>query len=127
MPHTNALLDLAVRVAPNGANLDQYIERVNLTMDDEIAVEIACGCGIDLQQARVYVAAPDLLAALEKIRANAAESPEWIRMVIDPVIARATGTPCAHFHEVDAEPTPRPHAGHTIDALVYRHRVYPGK
>ena len=33
----------------------------------------------------------DLLAALQKIDANAAESPEWIRRVASEAIAQATG------------------------------------
>lgn len=41
--------------------------------------------------ARLIAAAPDLLAALQLIHANAGESPEWIRSRIDAVIARATG------------------------------------
>ena len=41
--------------------------------------------------ARLIAAAPDMLAALQLIHANAGESPEWIRSRIDAVIARATG------------------------------------
>ena len=41
--------------------------------------------------ARIIAAAPDLLAALQLVYANAGESPEWIRSRIAPVIARATG------------------------------------
>lgn len=41
--------------------------------------------------ARLISAAPDLLRVLQLIHANAAESPEWIRSRIDPIIARATG------------------------------------
>ena len=40
--------------------------------------------------ARLIAAAPDMLAALQLIYANAGESPEWIRSRIDAVIARAT-------------------------------------
>jgi hypothetical protein len=40
---------------------------------------------------RLCAAAPDLLAALEKIDANAAESAEWIRSIIRPAIAKAKG------------------------------------
>lgn len=39
----------------------------------------------------LVAAAPDLLAALQLVYANAGESPEWIRSRIAPVIARATG------------------------------------
>ena len=41
--------------------------------------------------AALVAAAPDLLAALQLVYANAGESPEWIRSRIAPVIARATG------------------------------------
>ena len=41
--------------------------------------------------AALIAAAPDMLAALQLIYANAGESPEWIRSRIDAVIARATG------------------------------------
>ena len=41
--------------------------------------------------AALAAAAPDLLAALQLVYANAGESPEWIRSRIAPVIARATG------------------------------------
>jgi hypothetical protein len=40
--------------------------------------------------ARLIAAAPDLLAALYKIDANAAESVEWIRRVAREAIAKAT-------------------------------------
>ena len=40
--------------------------------------------------ARELAAAPDMLATLQIIYANAAESPEWIRARIAPVIAKAT-------------------------------------
>jgi len=39
---------------------------------------------------RLIAAAPDLLAALYKIDANAAESVEWIRRVAREAIAKAT-------------------------------------
>lgn len=41
--------------------------------------------------ARLISAAPDLLAALQKIDANAAESVEWIRRVAREAITKATG------------------------------------
>ena len=44
-----------------------------------------------MANARLIAAAPDLLAALEKIDSNAAESAEWIRSVIRPAIAKARG------------------------------------
>jgi hypothetical protein len=39
----------------------------------------------------LLASAPDLLAALELVYANAAESPEWIRERIGPAIAKAKG------------------------------------
>lgn len=47
--------------------------------------------GVALANARLIAAAPELLAALEKIDANAAESVEWIRRVAREAIAKATG------------------------------------
>lgn len=44
--------------------------------------------------ARELAAAPDMLATLQIIYANAAESPEWIRARIAPVIAKATKGAC---------------------------------
>lgn len=41
--------------------------------------------------ARLIAAAPDLLVALQKIDANAAESVEWIRRVAREAITKATG------------------------------------
>ena len=41
--------------------------------------------------AALVAAAPDLLAALQLVYANAGESPEWMRSRIAPVIARAIG------------------------------------
>lgn len=40
--------------------------------------------------ARLIAAAPDLLAALRKIHANAAESADWIRQITAEAIAKAT-------------------------------------
>lgn len=45
----------------------------------------------DEANASLIAAAPDLLAALELIYSNAAESPEWIRERIGPAIAKARG------------------------------------
>ena len=47
--------------------------------------------GSVVSNARLIAAAPDLLAALQLVYANAGESPEWIRSRIAPAIARATG------------------------------------
>lgn len=41
--------------------------------------------------ARLIAAAPELLGALQKIDANAAESVEWIRRVAREAISKATG------------------------------------
>lgn len=43
------------------------------------------------EDAHLIAAAPDLLAALQKIDANAAESVEWIRRVAREALAKATG------------------------------------
>lgn len=43
------------------------------------------------RNARLVAAAPELFAALEKISANSAESPEWIRRVAGEAIAKAKG------------------------------------
>jgi hypothetical protein len=47
---------------------------------------------IAVNNARLIASAPELLAALEKIDSNAAESVEWIRRVARAAIAKATGT-----------------------------------
>lgn len=49
------------------------------------------GIGENAGNARLIASAPELLAALELIHANAAESAEWIRARIAPVIAKANG------------------------------------
>ena len=41
--------------------------------------------------ARLIAAAPELLAALQLVYANAGESPEWIRARIGSVISKAEG------------------------------------
>jgi hypothetical protein len=41
--------------------------------------------------ARLIAAAPELLAALKLIYANAGESPEWIRARLAPAISKAEG------------------------------------
>jgi hypothetical protein len=40
---------------------------------------------------RLVAAAPELLAALQLVYANAGESPEWIRARIGSVISKAEG------------------------------------
>jgi hypothetical protein len=42
-----------------------------------------------LANVRLVAAAPDLLAVLQLVHANAGESPEWIRERIEPVISKA--------------------------------------
>lgn len=49
------------------------------------------GCPNEAANARLIAAAPELLAALQKIDANAAESVDWIRRVARQAIAKATG------------------------------------
>jgi hypothetical protein len=44
-----------------------------------------------LANARLIASAPEMLAALALIYANAGESPEWIRARIAPVIEKAIG------------------------------------
>ena len=43
------------------------------------------------ENARLIAAAPEMLAALQLVYANAGESPEWIRSRIGTVIAKAEG------------------------------------
>jgi hypothetical protein len=43
------------------------------------------------ENARLIAAAPEMLAALQLIYANAGESPEWIRARIGSTIAKAEG------------------------------------
>ena len=61
------------------------VDHIAVVMDLEGAAQEA------VDNARLIAAAPDMLAALQLIYANAGESPEWIRSRIDAVIARATG------------------------------------
>lgn len=61
------------------------VDHIAVVMDLEGAAQEA------VDNARIIAAAPDMLAALQLIYANAGESPEWIRSRIDAVIARATG------------------------------------
>ena len=62
---------------------------VTARADDFVGVRVANSSTEDA--ARLIAAAPDMLAALQLIHANAGESSEWIRSRIDAVIARATG------------------------------------
>jgi hypothetical protein len=43
------------------------------------------------QNASLFAAAPEMLAALQLVYSNAGESPEWIRARIGSVIAKAEG------------------------------------
>lgn len=75
--------DAAIYTTRIGASSSKgYVARVY----DAYWPEPNCGA----KYARLFRAAPELLAALELIYANAAESPEWIRDRIGPVIAKAT-------------------------------------
>lgn len=64
---------------------DWHLEEGDLIcmMRDHIAAPMA--------NARLIAAAPDLLAALQDISANAAEDYRWIRRKADEAIAKATG------------------------------------
>ena len=72
---------------------DDTVSRIVRAGDDHIAVvmDLDGGAQEAVDNARLIAAAPDMLAALQLIHANAGESPEWIRSRIDAVIARATG------------------------------------
>ena len=48
-------------------------------------------CAVSPANADLIAAAPELLAALHIIHANAGESPEWIRRHASAAIAKATG------------------------------------
>jgi len=70
--------------------------RVNDTTEAIVTDEGDSICdvrGASAADLSLLAAAPDLLAALQLIYSNAAESPEWIRERIAPAIARATYTP----------------------------------
>ena len=63
-----------------------------VSIDDGDMLADLTGCPNEQANARLIAAAPDLLAALQKIDANAAESVEWIRRVAREAIAKATGS-----------------------------------
>ena len=65
--------------------------RLTVTARDDDFVAVRFTGGKTPQAVGLVEAAPDLLAALQLVYANAGESPEWIRSRIAPVIARATG------------------------------------
>lgn len=44
-----------------------------------------------LANARIISCAPEMLEALEMVYANAAESPQWIRARLEPIISKAKG------------------------------------
>ena len=72
-------------------NAPEYIRAyVNGEMYD-LASVLCDETGNASANARLIAAAPDLLAALQKIDANAAESVEWIRRVAREAIIRAVG------------------------------------
>ena len=72
---------------------DDTVSRIVRAGADHIAVvmDLDGAAQEAVDNARLIAAAPDLLAALQLIHANAGESPEWIRSRIDAVIARAIG------------------------------------
>ncbi len=72
---------------------DNVVSRIVRAGDDHIAVvmDLEDAAQEAADNARLIAAAPDLLAALQLVYANAGESPEWIRSRIAPAIARATG------------------------------------
>ena len=72
---------------------DDTVSRIVRAGADHIAVvmDLDGAAQEAVDNARLIAAAPDMLAALQLIHANAGESPEWIRSRIDAVIARATG------------------------------------
>ena len=55
------------------------------------AISVAEQCANARMIVRAVNAHADLVAALELIHANAAESPEWIRARIAPALAKAKG------------------------------------
>ena len=65
--------------------------RLTVTAKIDNFVGVRFPRGKTAQAVALIEAAPDLLAALQLVYANAGESPEWIRSRIAPVIARATG------------------------------------
>ena len=71
-------------------NGDQYVE--SLSLDTPLSICMLADCGEATESnGALIAAAPDLLAALQKIDANAAESVEWIRRVAREAITKATG------------------------------------
>ena len=55
----------------------------------------------DPAAARLIASAPEMLAALHNIYANAGESPEWIRMTIDAALKKATTQSTNNDHETN--------------------------
>lgn len=68
---------------------------VNVTGHQGLIVCDRTGANIavsyDKEHAPLLASAPELLAALHLIYANAGESPEWIRARITPAISKAEG------------------------------------
>lgn len=64
-----------------------------LSARDEVVAYIPQSIVHDEANARLISCAPEMLEALELIHANAAESPEWIRARLEPIIAKAKGQP----------------------------------
>lgn len=71
-------------------SFDEFGARTGSTPNSICEVHIVPHAATDAN-ARLIAAAPDLLAELEIIHANAAESPEWIRRHAAAAIAKAKG------------------------------------
>ena len=78
---------------PGPWTTDGSAESGNLDIISPLGRVAMMDCDHDLTaiDAQLIAAAPDLLAALQKIDSNAAESVEWIRRVAREAIAKATG------------------------------------
>ena len=76
---------------PGPWTTDGSAESGNLDIISPLGRVAMMDCDHDLTaiDAQLIAAAPDLLAALQKIDANAAESVEWIRRVAREAIAKA--------------------------------------
>ena len=78
---------------PGPWTTDGSAESGNLDIISPLGRVAMMDCDHDLTaiDAQLIAAAPDLLAALQKIDSNAAESVEWIRRVAREAIIKATG------------------------------------
>ena len=78
-------MDLAVGPVAGGVAVAQIVTVNGIGIMDEETAQLGTA------NARLIAAAPALLAALEKIEANAADSPEWIRRVTGEALQMARG------------------------------------